>query len=69
MCDGGCELVGNGGACDAGSMDEEGSHHLPNPILVGKMQMLNQNDDDDDMTDKVGFLVLQMVFEVKSQDL
>ena len=47
-CDGGYELVGSGGACDAGSMDVEGSHHSSNPILDGKMQMLNKNDDDDD---------------------
>ena len=44
-CDGGCELVGSGGACGTGSTDVESSHCLSNPILDGKMQTLNKNDD------------------------
>ena len=46
MCDGGYELVGSGGACGAELRDVEGSHHPSNPILEGKMQTLNVNDDD-----------------------
>lgn len=44
-CDGGYEVVGSGGACGAESMDMESSHCLSNPILDGKMQALNKNDD------------------------
>ena len=51
MCDGGYELVGSGGACGTGSTDVESSYSLSNPILDGKIQMLNENDDDDDDDD------------------
>ena len=39
-------LVGSAGACGAGSTDVEGSRHLSNSILDGKMWMLNKNNDD-----------------------
>ena len=48
MWDGGVELIGSGGACGAGLTDIESIHRLSNPILDGKIQMLNKNDDDDD---------------------
>ena len=45
---GGYELVGSGGACGSGLIDVEGSHRPTNPILDGKMRMLNEDDDDDE---------------------
>ena len=47
VCDGEYELVGSGGACGAGSMHVESSCRQSNPILDGKIWMLNENDDDD----------------------
>ena len=41
------ELVGSGGECGAGLTDVDSSHRSFNPILDGKMQTLNKNDDDD----------------------
>ena len=51
MCDGGYELVGSGGACGAKLTDVESSHCPSNPILDGKIRMLNENDDDGDDDD------------------
>ena len=49
MCDEGYELVGSGGACGTELMVVLGSSHCPsNPIQDGKIQMLNENDDDDE---------------------
>ena len=46
--DGEHELTESGGACGTESTDVESSHLLSNPILDGKIRMLNRNDDDDD---------------------
>ena len=51
VCGGEYELVGSGGACDAGLVDVQRSHCPSNPILDGKIQALNENDDDGDDDD------------------
>ena len=50
MCDGGYKLVGSGGAFGTGltDLDVESSHCWSNPILVGKIWTLIENDNDDD---------------------
>ncbi|MPC73191.1 hypothetical protein E2C01_067510 [Portunus trituberculatus] len=42
------KYVGNRKTYGKRSPVVESSHHLSNPILNGKMQTLNENDDDDD---------------------
>ena len=62
MCDGGpCELVGSGGACGAGSTDGESSDCLCNPVLDGKISMLNKYDDDNDVDLKMMVMMMIMM--------
>ena len=63
MCDGGCELVGSGVACGAGSTDGESSDCLcnVNPVLHGKISMLNKNDDDNDVDLKMMVMMMIMM--------
>ena len=45
--DGEHELTESGGACGTESTDVESSHRLSNPILDGKIWMLNKSVKDD----------------------
>ena len=56
------ELVGSGGPCGAGSTHTESSHCPSNPILDGKIRMLNDNDDDDESFLKMGKNVFFLIF-------
>ena len=48
MCDGGSEYIGNRGIYGTRLTNVERSHHPSNPIFIGKIWMLKDNDDDDD---------------------
>ena len=43
-------LRASGRACGTGSMDAESSHHPSNTILDGIIRLLDENDDDYNMT-------------------